>query len=166
MRREMMIEMGASETEATTGNTNSDTDTGTVIPEIALLAAQIGEAIGFSFEDAELPATSEFLNSDGAWEYHFETDDRWGFVAAAPDEFVETTYPGWNVVTVEPGNWAVFFEGTFAGIVSPRGGRISGHDLLDWDEDTDLATAMLDAFRTERDALTDRNHDQTPRRPE
>jgi hypothetical protein len=70
------------------------------------------------------------------------------------------------VVTVEPGNWTVFFEGTFAGIVSPRGGRIGGHDLLDWDEDTDLATAMLDAFRTERDALTDRNHDQTPRRPE
>jgi hypothetical protein len=153
MRREMMIEMAASETEATTGNT----DTQTAIPEIALLAAQIGEAIGFSFEDAGPPATSEFLNSDGAWEYHFETDDRWGFVAAAPDEFVETTYPGWNVVTVEPGSWAVFFEGTFAGIVSPRGGHIGGHDLLDWDEDTDLATAMLDAFRTECAAVAEQS---------
>jgi hypothetical protein len=144
------------EIEATTGNTDTDT----VIPEIALLAAQIGEAIGFSFEDAEPPATSEHLNSDGAWEYHFETDDRWGFVAAAPDEFIETTYPGWNVVTVQPGHWAVFYEGTFAGTVSPRGGRIGGHALLDWDADTDLAMAMLDAFRAERDALTEQDHDQ------
>jgi hypothetical protein len=137
-----------------------DGDTDTVIPDIALLAAQIGKAIGFSFEDTEPPATSDHLNDDGAWEYHFETDDRWGFVAAAPDEFIETTYPGWNVVTVEPGSWAVFFEGTYAGIVSPRGGCIGGHDLLDWDEDTDLATAMLAAFRAERDALTEQDHDQ------
>lgn len=143
--------MAAPETEITTESSE------TAIPEIVLLAAQIGEAIGFSFESAESPATSEHLNSDGAWEYHFETDDRWGFVAASPDAPgpVETTYPGWNTVTVEPGHCAVFYEGTYAGIVSPRGGRIGGYALLDWDHDTALETAMLDAFRTEHDALTD-----------
>ncbi len=133
--------------------------TGTAIPEIVLLAAQIGEAIGFSFDSAESPATSDHLNADGAWEYHFETDDRWGFVAASPDASVETTYPGWQTITVEAGHWAVFYEGTFAGIVSPSGGRIGGYALLDWDNHvTDLENAILDAFRTEHDALT--NHDR------
>lgn len=155
MHRGMMINMCASETTATTGDS-------TPVPfEIAVLAAQIGEAIGFSFEEAESPVTSEQLNDDGAWEYHFETDDRWGFVAAGPDEMVETTYPGWNSITVEADHWAVFYEGTFAGIVSSEGGRIGGYGLLDWDADTDFATAMLDAFRTERDALTEESsHDR------
>lgn len=134
-----------------------------VVPEITLLASQIGEAIGFSFDSAESPATSEHLNSDGAWKYHFETDDRWGFVAAnldAPGP-VMTTYPGWNTITVETGHWAVFFEGTFAGTVSPHGGRIGGYALLDWNNDTDLGTAILDAFRTERDVLVeDSSHDR------
>jgi hypothetical protein len=151
-----------SETETTTENTG----TGTAISEIALLAAQIGESIGVSFADTEFPAASEHLNDDGVWEYHFETDEKWGFVAASPDAErpVETTYPGWNIVTVEPGHWAVFYEGTFAGTVSPRGGRIGGHALLDWDDVTDLETAMLDAFRTEHNALTDQNQDQTPKK--
>ena len=132
--------------------------TETAIPEIALLAAQVGEAIGFSFDETESPATSEHLNSDGAWEYHFETDDRWGFVAAGPDGPIETTYPGWNSITVEAGHWAVFYDGTFAGIVSPRGGRIGGYALLEYGDEIDnLEISMLDAFRTERDALTDRN---------
>jgi hypothetical protein len=130
------------------------------ISEIALLAAQIGEVIGVSFDDAEYPAASEHLNPDGAWEYHFESDERWGFVAAPPDERVETTYPGWRSIIVEPGHWAVFYDGTFAGVVSPRGGRIGGSALLDWDNVTDLETAMLDAFRTEHAALTDQGHDQ------
>ena len=142
--------MPDSETEITTESTRS------AIPEIALLAAQIGEAIGFSFAEAESPASSEHLNSDGAWEYHFETDDKWGFVAASPDAVVETTYPGWRTITVEAGHWAVFYEGTFAGVVSPRGGRIGGHALLEYgDEIDDLERAMLDAFRTEREALAE-----------
>ena len=136
------------------GTTTENTET--TIPEIALLAAQIGEAIGFSFVEAESPATSEHLNSDGAWEYHFETDDKWGFVAAGPAGSIETTYPGWNSITVEAGHWAVFYDGTFAGVVSPRGGRIGGHALLEYgDEIDDLERAMLDAFRTEREALAE-----------
>lgn len=129
-------------------------DSDTAIPEIARFAAQIGDAIGFSFDEAESPASSDHLNSDGAWEYHFETDERWGFVAAGLDDFLETTYPGWNSVAIQPGHWAVFYEGTFAGTVSPHGGRIGGCALLEWDDDTALEAAMLDAFRAERDALT------------
>lgn len=136
----------------------------TAIPEIALLAGQIGEAIGFSFDEAESPVTSEHVNSDGAWEYHFETADKWGFVAAGSDGPVETTYPGWNTITVEAGQWAVFYDGTFAGVVSPRGGRIGGYALLEYgDKVDDLERAMLDAFRAERDALTD--HDRRRGKP-
>lgn len=153
--------MADSETEPTTSCPRKSEDatiegTETAIPEIALLAAQIGEAIGFPFDKTESPATSEHLNDDGAWEYHFETDDTWGFVAADPDasKTVETTYPGWNTITVQPGQWAVFCNGTFAGVVSPRGGRIGGYALLEYgDEITDLETAMLDGFRTEYEAL-------------
>ena len=159
--------MADSETETTTGRSGNSENTATiertetVIPEIASLAAQIGEAIGFPFDETESPATSEYMNSDGACEYHFETDDTWGFVAVSPDAstLVETTYPGWNTITVQPGQWAVFCNGTFAGVVSPRGGRIGVYALLEYgDEITDLETAMLDAFRAEHEALAEQSN--------
>ncbi|WP_273837464.1 hypothetical protein [Halococcus sp. PRR34] len=159
--------MADSETEPTTSRPRKSEDTATIegtdtaISEIALLAEQISGAIGFPFGESESPATSEHLNDDGAWEYHFETDDTWGFVAASPDAStpVETTYPGWNAITVQPGQWAVFCNGTFAGVVSPCGGRIGGYALLEYgDEITDLETAMLDAFRTEHEALTEQSN--------
>lgn len=52
------------------------------ISELATLAEQIAEAVGFSFADAAEPAESEHLNTDGAWEYHFETDDKWASLLA------------------------------------------------------------------------------------
>jgi hypothetical protein len=128
------------------------------ITELAALAEQIAEAVGFSFTDAADPAESEHLNADGVWEYHFETDDRWGFVAGRPDEMVMTTYPGWNTLVIEPDHAAVFYAGTLVGIISPHAGRIgwyapplgSGGYVP---TSADLEPAMLAAFRAERDAV-------------
>jgi hypothetical protein len=115
--------------------------------EIGLLATQIADAVGFSLDDAG----DECLNSDGAWEYHFESDDRWGVVAAGGEKWVETTYPGWGTVVIGPDSWAVFYEGTLVGMVSVMGGRIGWYapgGNLD-----DLESAMHTAFRTERDTV-------------
>jgi hypothetical protein len=119
--------------------------------EVAALATHIADAVGFSFGDVD----DERLNGDGAWEYHFESGDRWGVVAAGVDRSVETTYPGWGTVVIGPDSWAVFYEGTLVGMVSVTGGRIGwyapGGDL------DDLESAMHTAFRTERDALASNN---------
>jgi hypothetical protein len=129
--------------------------------ELAFLAAQIDEAVGGSFE-ADSSAASA-LSGDGVWEYHFETDERWGFVAAGPDEHAETTYPGWGTITVEPNHCAVFYENALAGIVSPHGGRIGGHAVAARDEHvSDLEDAMVDAFRTEHERLTSATDEWTP----
>jgi hypothetical protein len=128
------------------------------ITELAALAEEIAEAVGFSFTDDAEPAESEHLNSDGAWEYHFETDDRWGFIAGRPDEMVVTTYPGWNTLVIEPSHAAVFYGGTLVGIISRDAGRIGWYapplgggpvPIVD------LESAMLATFRTERDTLTE-----------
>jgi hypothetical protein len=143
--------------KTTTGSTE------TAIPEIAECAAQIGEAIGFSFDDAESPATSEHLNVDGVWEYHFETNDRWGFVAGRPDEMVMTTYPGWNTLVIEPDHAAVFYAGTLVGIISPHGGRIGWYAPPLGGGSVpiaDLEPAMLAAFRAECDAVADADTQQ------
>lgn len=129
--------------------------------ELSLLAAEIDEATGGSF-DVEPPAASE-LDSDGAWAYHFQTDERWGFVAAGPDTSAETTYPGWGTITVKPDHCAVFFNGDLAGIVSPYGGRIGGYAVATRDENVDeLEDAMVTAFRAEYDALTTGTDDWKP----
>jgi hypothetical protein len=133
------------------------------ITELAALAGEIAEAVGFSFADATEPAESEHLNADGVWEYHFETDDRWGFVAGRPDGMVTTTYPGWNTLVIEPDHAAVFYAGTLVGIISPHAGRIgwyapplgSGGYVP---ASADLEPAMLAAFRAERDALTEQTN--------
>jgi hypothetical protein len=128
------------------------------ITELASLAEQIAEAVGFSFADAAEPAESEHLNADGAWEYRFESDDRWGFVAGRPDEMVVTTYPGWNTLVIEPSHAAVFHRGTLVGIISRDAGRIGwyapplGGGPVPI---TDLESAMLAAFRAERATLTE-----------
>jgi hypothetical protein len=73
----------------------------------------------FSFADV---AAAIHLNADGAWEYHFETDDAWGFVAARPDRPVETTYPEGGAITDKPYHWCVFYEKSLA-TVFPRSMR-------------------------------------------
>jgi hypothetical protein len=133
------------------------------ITELAALAEQIAEAVGFSFADDADPAESEHLNADGAWEYHFKTGDKWGFVAGRPEGMVTTTYPGWNTLVIEPGRAAVFYAGTLVGIISRHSGRIGWYAPPLGGASVpiaDLETAMLAAFRTERDALTDQGHDQ------
>lgn len=124
--------------------------------ELALLVAEIDEAVGGSFEGCDSsPGAASALNSDGAWEYHLQTNDRWGFVAAGPDALAETTYLGWGTIAVEPGRCAVFYESHLAGIVSPYGGRIGGSAVAARDERVgELENAMVDAFKTEYDALT------------
>lgn len=121
-----------------------------VASEVAELATQIADVVGFSFADA----SDERLNSDGAWEYHFECDDRWGFVAAGPEGMVETTYPGWQTLVIEPDHWAVFHGGTLVGNVSLHGGRIKWYASPTRDEyPSDLPSAMREAFRAELDAV-------------
>lgn len=122
------------------------------VTEAAVLASQIGEAIGFSFADAE--AGGEHLNDDGAWEHHFETDSSWGFVAAGPDGPIETTYPGWGEVEVPPYRWCVFHDSALAAMFSPKGGTVGGFVVVEGVDDVaDLEGAMIDALREERDAL-------------
>jgi hypothetical protein len=131
------------------------------ITELAALAEQIAEAVGFSFANAAEPAESEHLNADGVWEYHFETDDKWGLVAGRPDKMIVTTYPGWNTLVIEPGHAAVFYRGTLVGIISRDAGRIGwyapplGGGPVPI---TDLEPAMLAAFRAERNALTEQTN--------
>lgn len=130
--------------------------------KLALLAAEIDEAVGGSVGGCDTSAASE-LNSDGAWEYHFETAEEWGFVAAGPDAPVETTYPGWGTIIVEPGHCAVFCDGNLAGIVSPYGGRIGGYAVAAGEGNVDeLADTMVDAFQTEYDVLTTALDDRKP----
>jgi hypothetical protein len=139
----------------------ADKQTENPATELSLLAREIDGATGGSF-DAESPAASE-LDSDGAWAYHFQTDERWGFVAAAPDTSAETTYSGWGTITVKPDHCAVFFDGDLAGIVSPYGGRIGGYAVATRDENVgELEDAMVTAFRAEYDALTTGTADWKP----
>jgi hypothetical protein len=133
-------------------NTTNKTDS--AITELSLLVAKIDEAIAGSFDNTESLSASE-ANSGGAWKYQFQTNSAWGFVAGGPDERAETSYPGWGIITVEPGHCAVFYDDDFAGIISPDGGRIGGYAVgeRDWDV-ADLEDAMVGAFRAEYDALT------------
>lgn len=121
---------------------------------IASLARRIGNAVGFSFPPNESTAASEFLKSDGAWEYHFETDERWGFVTPGVETYIQTTYPGWGTVTIGPRYWAVFYCGTLVGVVSSDGGRIRWYAPPIRDEyPSDLGSAMHDAFTAELDEV-------------
>jgi hypothetical protein len=138
------------------------------ITELAALAGEIAEAVGFSFADAAAPAESEHLNADGAWEYHFETDERWGFVAGRPEKMVVTTYPGWNTLVIEPDHAAVFYAGTLVGIISSHAGRIGWYAPPLGGGPVpiaDLEPAMLAAFRAERTALTDQSNTYPPEDP-
>lgn len=124
--------------------------------ELAALAAQIGEEIGFSFADVDDPEDSEHLNEDGAWEYHFETDPSWGFIAAGPDGPIETTYPEWGEVEVPSYRWCVFHDGALAAMFSPTDGTVGGFVAIEGVDDVaDLEDAMIDALQRERDALQD-----------
>jgi hypothetical protein len=135
---------------------STETQTGSPITELSLLAAQIDEAVGGAFGDSE-------LNSDGAWKYRFQTDSAWGIVAAGPNKRAETTYPGWGTITVEPDHCAVFFDSDLAAIVSPHGGRIGGNAVAARDKHvSELEDAMLGAFRTEHDTLTSATNEWTP----
>jgi hypothetical protein len=114
--------------------------------EVAYLACKIGEAIGFTFADAGDPADSEHLNSDGAWEYHFETAPQWGFLGSGPgEESIETSHDAWGTLIIKPYHWYVFREETLAAVFTPTDGTVVGTGAL---EDT-----MVRAFQLELDAL-------------
>ena len=124
------------------------------VTQAAVLASEIGEAIGFSFADAE--PGDEHLNDDGAWEHHFETDPSWGFIAAGPDGPIETTYPEWGEVEVPSYRWCVFHDGALAAMFSPTDGTVGGFVAIEGVDDVaDLEDAMIDALQRERDALQD-----------
>ena len=128
--------------------------------ELFALAAQIGEEVGFSFRDVDEsePESSEHLNDDGAWEYHFETDPHWGFVMAGPHEPVETTYGDWGLdFEISPFNCYIFHDDALAGIINPGGGDLGGLISIDEvDGISDLEPVMCDAFERERDALREK----------
>jgi hypothetical protein len=119
--------------------------------EVVVLAAQIADAVGFSFADGTSPDESEHLNPDGAWEYHFETDPAWGFLAAT-DRPVTTLYPGWGPITLEPYHWYIFHEGDLIESVSPRGSNRRTKTVTAVTDQDDREAMMREAFRTERDA--------------
>lgn len=122
------------------------------VTQAAVLASEIGEAVGFSFADAE--PDDEHLNADGAWEHHFETDPSWSFVAAGPDGPIETTYEGWGEIEVPSYRWCVFHNGALAAMFSPTDGTVGGFVAIEGVDDVaDLEDAMIDAFERERDAL-------------
>lgn len=126
------------------------------VTQAAMLAREIGEAIGFSFANVG----DEHLNDDGAWEHHFETDPSWGFLAAGPDGPIRTSYPGWGAVTVEPFRWCVFHDGALAAVITPKGGSVGGLVAVEGVENVvELEDAMLDALRRERDALREGESD-------
>ena len=126
--------------------------------DASTLASDIATAIGFPFADADVkhPVESESLNSDGAWEYHFDSDPAWGFVAAGPDEAVTTTYNGvpylGRKITVEPSHWCVFHEETPVAVLSSTSGTVGGPAALE--------ERILTAFQAEIDVLTKRSEDR------
>jgi hypothetical protein len=120
------------------------------MPEAATLACEIATAIGMSVTTEHDSATNEYLNADGAWEYHFATDPAWGFVVAGADGPITTTYDGspygdWRKLTLDPYQWCLFCDDAPVAVVSPTETTVGGPKALE--------TAMIDALRTEREAL-------------
>ena len=120
------------------------------IPEATTLVWEIATALGMSITAEHESATSEHLNKNGAWEYHFDTDPAWGFVATGADGPIETTYKGspygdWGTLTLDPYQWCLFDEDAPVAVGSPTETTVGGPQSL--------ATAMINAVRTEREAL-------------
>lgn len=120
--------------------------------EVSLLydaAATVAEQVGFSFDEP-----GDHLNDDGAWEYHLDTHDGWGWIMVGPgDEPVETTYPGWGEIEVDPYHLALFKDGALAGLLSPVGGTLGGLFQADVDHIADLEDHLIDLLADEIEHL-------------
>lgn len=86
------------------------------------LVAEIGAAKGFTFDDP-----GDHLNADDVWHYELETRENYGWLMAGPGEdAIETTYPGWGEIEVEPYHLLPFVNEALAGMVTPKGGTLGG----------------------------------------
>lgn len=107
-------------------------------------AVEVAEQVGFSFDEP-----GDHLNADGAWEYHLETHDRYGWLMTGPGEDVDTEYPGWGDIEMDPYHLAVFVDGALAGLLTPKGGTVGGMVDVPVDHVGDLEDHLIEVTADE-----------------
>lgn len=91
------------------------------------LVVEIADQVGFSFDEP-----GDHLNEDGVWHYQLDTNEDYGWLMSGPaDEPVETEYPGWGSITVEPYRLVPFVNEAVAGVLTPHSGSFGGMLGLD-----------------------------------
>lgn len=95
---------------------------GESLPALFSAAVEVAEQVGFSFDEP-----GDRLNEDGAWEYRFEHDDRYGWLmTTGPGDPVDTEYEGWGEIELETFTTAFFVDGNLAALTNPTGGTVGG----------------------------------------
>lgn len=97
------------------------------VSSLFTLTVEIADAVGFSF-----PEPGDHLNDDGVWLYQLETRENYGWIMAGPGEDpIETAYPGWGDIEVDPFRLVPFVNEAVAGILTPQSGTLGGMLGLD-----------------------------------